>query len=100
MTFEERNLLTVDEVRGFEYECLKCHSKVVIPLTDEGELPTACPHCADPWIGKDQRDATMIHSAFFVALREFRKALKTIAAQSDKINCIFRLEVNVPEEKD
>jgi hypothetical protein len=50
MTIETRGTIEPKDVRSFEIECPKCHSKTVHPLQLEIEFPIVCIHCRDQWI--------------------------------------------------
>jgi hypothetical protein len=50
MTSETRTMVELKDVLGVEFECPKCHFKVLYPAASSFErLATKCPHCYEPW---------------------------------------------------
>lgn len=43
MTAEIRTTVYLTELKSVEFECNDCHSRVVVPLSDDAFVPSGCP---------------------------------------------------------
>ncbi len=94
MTIEQRLVITLDEVLGFQFECSRCHVKVIVPLFGDGVLPHGCRGCGNNWVVNENSRA---HSSVFTTLDTLRQAMKHIATELPNVGCAFRVEITAPE---
>jgi NAD-dependent SIR2 family protein deacetylase len=50
MTIETKGTIELKDINSFEFECVKCHSKIVLTVRGFKKLPTQCPDCDEPWL--------------------------------------------------
>jgi hypothetical protein len=50
MTIETKGTIELKDINSFEFECVKCHSKIVLAVSTFKRLPTHCPDCDTQWL--------------------------------------------------
>lgn len=49
MTAEQRVVIGGEDIEGFEFECPRCSSRFLIPITKFDSLADKCPNCREKW---------------------------------------------------
>jgi hypothetical protein len=92
MTVETKCFVTLDDIRGMQIECNKCHLKLNIGLDDAArQRVRLCPGCNEIWMEEDSRQQTA-----FGKLAEVMSAARRVIADS---KFIVSLEIPCPEMK-
>lgn len=66
MTTETQTFIPPQDIKGFRFECLSCHTKTIVSLQDERSRDQAktlctrfqCPHCKSEWFS--QKDGSYL----------------------------------------
>jgi hypothetical protein len=48
MTFENKIVVGLDDIKAVIFECRNCQTRVSVK-PDKLRIPCRCPHCGDPW---------------------------------------------------
>src|ERR1700731_3745013 len=49
MMLENRQFIGFEDIIGIQFECLKCHAKQTLPITNVRRMATQCINCDAKW---------------------------------------------------
>ncbi len=94
MTAEQRTLIEIQDVVGFEFECPRCESRVYIPIDRYDMIKSVCGNCREAWFQAQGAPSHVLLHELLEHLRDFRRQI-----QQPALKVRFQLEDNGPERE-
>lgn len=92
MTTENRRLIDLNEILGFDFECHKCHSRKFIPLAEFVTQIGQCPHCSARWYPAEE-----LFQESISRLASVIKNIKSLEKISEEVKVTFRVELSAED---
>lgn len=90
MTTENRQLVTLDEIKAIELCCSNgnCVARVTLPFTAGIRIPENCPQCGTDWFGPLQNGKGAKER-----LKEFAEAASEVERLKSAIRCSVNIQI-------
>jgi phage FluMu protein Com len=86
LTAEQRVLIEVKDIDGFEFECPRCNGRVYIPLKRFDGIPDRCPNCREIWF-------THLGAPDYVLFHDLLRKIQEVAGMVSPPNFTLRFEI-------
>ncbi|HEU0049050.1 MAG: hypothetical protein DMG96_13210 [Acidobacteria bacterium] len=87
MTFETKYLIELSDILGLEFECNKCHTKILFSV-DATKTLWQCPACGEDWLNPQ----TTEHNAIINLLKLVKNSAEALQGRRFAV----RLHVSAP----